>query len=118
MLPMQIRREITIDVYQKTVYFLQEYGIDLRYAFNWYIYGPYSKRLADDGFDISKTYENTKPLQFVKPEVEERFEEFLEFIEPIKNDPYNLELAASIHALLKMGLDKESIRHRIKTKQT
>ncbi|MHA2303069.1 MAG: hypothetical protein ACXADH_08915 [Candidatus Kariarchaeaceae archaeon] len=35
---------------QKLIYVAQEMGINLRYNFGWYKYGPYSSELADDGF--------------------------------------------------------------------
>jgi uncharacterized protein YwgA len=38
---------------QKLVYILKSEGINLGYDFTWYIRGPYSSDLADDGFHFS-----------------------------------------------------------------
>lgn len=35
---------------QKLIYIAQEMGIESRYNFGWYKYGPYSSGLADDGY--------------------------------------------------------------------
>ncbi len=39
-------------ILQKTIYILQEMGINFRYNYNWYLYGPYSPMLADDAFEL------------------------------------------------------------------
>lgn len=39
---------------QKLIYILQSEGIDFGYEFTWYIRGPYSSLLADDGYAFSK----------------------------------------------------------------
>lgn len=85
--------------FQKTIYLLQAAGIDLGYDFNWYVHGPYSPDLAKVGYKLAEMYEDVTPTKFSDPEYETRFEEFLEFIEPIKNDVQRLEAAASLHWL-------------------
>lgn len=59
---------------QKRVYFLQEFGIPFEYSFGWYIRGPYSSELADDGFEnesISNlSYSNWKHFSQYLPKPE------------------------------------------------
>jgi hypothetical protein len=59
---------------QKRVYFLQEFGIPFEYSFGWYIRGPYSSELADDGFEnesISKlSYTNWEHFSQYLPKTE------------------------------------------------
>jgi uncharacterized protein YwgA len=55
---------------QKLVYILRSEGIDFGYNFTWYIRGPYSSDLADDGYYMSKImisspYNKTKRDQTV-----------------------------------------------------
>lgn len=40
--------------YQKMVYLMQLFGIDLGYRFEWYLRGPYCTELTADGFEIDK----------------------------------------------------------------
>ena len=37
---------------QKIIYLLQEYGINLGYAYEWYIRGPYCKQVSVDAHDV------------------------------------------------------------------
>ncbi len=39
---------------QKSVYLLQQRGVELGYPYIWYVRGPYSSRLADDLFSLVK----------------------------------------------------------------
>ncbi len=39
---------------QKLIFLLRSEGIEFDYHFNWYIRGPYSPRLAEDGFSLEK----------------------------------------------------------------
>jgi len=39
-------------VFQKTIFILQEMGLDLGYQFKWYLNGPYSSALADSIEDL------------------------------------------------------------------
>jgi hypothetical protein len=56
---------------QKRIYFLQEFGVPFEYSFGWYIRGPYSSELADDGFEnesISKlSYSNWEKFSQYMP---------------------------------------------------
>jgi len=106
-------------IFQKTVYFLQVFKFDFGYKFNWYVYGPYSKELADDGFSITDT-NSSKEIKFVNDDFEKRFSVLLAFLGSRKNDPKWLELLASIDFLTRSypNKNKVDILNIIKTKQT
>lgn len=56
-------REIKMNSYedritlQKLIYALKSAGIKFNYSFNWYLRGPYSVELADDGFKLAEKIE-------------------------------------------------------------
>ena len=106
-------------VFQKTVYFLQSFGIYLGYGYSWYLYGPYSPGLTRDGFDFAERFDALPSLEFRNEESRATFKTFLEFMEPIKNDPVKLELLASLHFLRNVHEDwpAERIRKMIREKQ-
>lgn len=83
--------------FQKTVYLVQAFDIDLGYSFSWYIYGVYSPDLADVGYELAEIYEYVTETQFADPDVETKFQSFLDFIEPLKNDVTKLEITSSLH---------------------
>lgn len=85
--------------FQKTVYLMQAFGIKLGYNFRWYIHGPYSSPLADVGYEISKHYKRIQELYFSDPDVSRLFEQYLSFMDGIKDDLEALEIAASLHFL-------------------
>lgn len=89
-------------LFQKIVYFLQVFGIDLEYEFSWYIHGPYSSPLASDGFELVDFYAKLEDLE-LRGERKQQFEKFLRFLGDRANDRYWLELLASIHFFKHMG---------------
>lgn len=91
--------------FQKTVYLIQAFGIDLGYEFNWYVHGPYSPRLAKVGYKLEEIYDQVQPTKFSDETYQERFEEFLEFVDPIKKDVDRLEASASLHWLDQINPD-------------
>ena len=98
---------------QKFTYLLQHStGINLDYDFNWYHYGPYSKQLTQDGFNVNCS--EIPKLKFGNEQMENRFNEFLTFIEG--KDNFWIEVVASIHYLKKLGCDDEKIITIIKQK--
>ena len=101
---------------QKITYFIQEFGLNLNYAFNWYIYGPYSPDLARESFEI---YSFGDPLILYKkdlPELQNREKEILEKIKNFlteidtlsinKGEEYWIELLSSVHYLYKHAYPK------------
>ncbi|WP_276260636.1 hypothetical protein [Haloglomus litoreum] len=85
--------------FQKTIYLIQAAGIDLGYEYNWYVHGPYSPELARVGYRLEEMYEDVSPTKFSDEEIEGRFQEVLQFLDPIKDDVEKLEAAASLHWL-------------------
>ena len=106
-------------IFQKTVYLLQAFGFYLGYRFSWYIRGPYSPGLTSDGFKIHENLSQYPPFKTQNLETERRFEQFLEFIDPHKDDVLWLEVAASAHFLARVHMesDDEKILQSIKAKQ-
>lgn len=96
-------------LFQKTVYFLQAFGINLGYKYNWYIAGPYSPPLASDGFKLQVVYGKSPDVDFVQGEYKKIFENFLFFIKKRKNDKKELELLASVHFLSNVDYSKQKI---------
>ncbi|MBC8500687.1 MAG: hypothetical protein ISS25_00555 [Nanoarchaeota archaeon] len=102
---------------QKVIYLLQGVGINLGYSYSWYIYGPYSTGLTRDAFQITN-FKNVKPIGFVEPSTEKKFQEFTKKIKQ-KND-FWLEVASSIHFLKELypNKTKSSIINEIQNKRT
>lgn len=55
---------------QKLIYILRSQGLDFDYTFTWYLRGPYSPRLADDGYSLSNN-RDAIDLEY-EPRLEER----------------------------------------------
>ncbi len=104
---------------QKTVYFLQVFGFYLGYRFSWYLYGPYSPALTKDGFELRGFIDKMSEAGFPETEPEQKFQEFLRFIQPFKDNPRELELLASLHFLhtLEPKPTRQQIIERVKAKQ-
>lgn len=105
-------------ILQKTVYLMQEFGLNRGYYFSWYIHGPYSPALTRELYDLVKTYSDTVPMKFVKLSLEKRFCDFLTFIKPIAKNHAYLEKMASIHFLFSAYpyLSSKEIFEKIKAK--
>ncbi len=104
---------------QGTVYLLQSFGVYLGYRFSWYIRGPYSPRLARDGFALREIYGIMPPGSFASGAVRSRFAEFASFMADKGDDADRLEILASIHSLKKIypGMTKSEILSRVAKKQ-
>ncbi len=104
-------------VLQKTVYLMQQFGLNIGYSFSWYLRGPYSPNLTRDAYELTKSnYEI--PVKFADRNKEQRFCEFLEFINPISNNSYYLEKLAVTHFLYTMypTLSKGEIYSKVRKK--
>lgn len=84
-------------LFQKTIYLIQAFDIPLGYNFNWYLKGVYSSKLAEVGFNIKDRIDQIPFAKFSAPEYEEKFLNFLRFIEPYKQDTSMLEIFSSLH---------------------
>ncbi len=108
---------------QKIIYFIKEYAVPLSYKFRWWYFGPFSKDLYDDiDFLIARDilhYDFEKHIISFKSKRNDIISDIIEQIdqttaykinevinklyEITKFDPFKLELAASIHFILKYG---------------
>jgi uncharacterized protein YwgA len=99
--------------FQKTVYFVQRFGLDLQYDFKWSLFGPYSRQLAEEilscvslGFltkesdweyklgKMARLFEDLGKIPSSELEILKRSKKFVS-----NRSPLNLELLASIHYL-------------------
>jgi len=80
---------------QKITYLAQSYNLELDYKFSWYIRGPYSKDVANAGFEIYNNNIDLNNIQISHELDNERLERFRRFIIPHMNDTLWLEIAAS-----------------------
>jgi uncharacterized protein YwgA len=97
--------------FQKAIYVIQAFDIDLGYSFSWYVHGVYSPALAETGYDLAEIYDSVTETKFSDPEAEARFDRLLTFIEPLKNDTEALEIVSSLHYLRQRNprLDKDTL---------
>ena len=82
---------------QKLVYLLKHKDMNLGYSFNLYLYGPYSRSLTKDAYQMDQ-FKEFRDINKVKPASEDqktKFERFLEKIEEHKNDDKWLEIVSS-----------------------
>jgi len=90
---------------QKIVYLLWAYGISLGYGFNWYVRGPYSPKLASDGYALDdELFERGSKIQLNDDKtVVESLNEFNDIIGEKINDSLYLEILASLHYIKKVA---------------
>ena len=83
---------------QKLIYILKAEGIAFNYDFMWYIYGPYSTALADDGFLVQngRIASHYQPTQHEKDIIEK-----MRRAQAILNDIDKTEMIASFLFLKK-----------------
>ena len=105
---------------QKSVYLLQSFGVYIGYRFSWYVRGPYSTRLASNGFELRGIYGGLPAGRFGTKHVQSKFERFLGFMGDKKDDPGRLEILASIHFLKSVyqTMPKPQILTKVKNKQS
>ena len=109
-------------IFQKTVYLLQELGINLGYHFGWYLNGPYSTSLADDGYEMAGLRISSKNIRELRTELPTKdihdrisilFKDLdLENVESAQS----LELLASLHFILKHAYPKTKSSEEAKQK--
>lgn len=92
-------------ILQKKIYLLQLTGIDLRYRYNWYLYGPYSPALANDTFALRDEikYDDEFNSYELNSKTKSKFDTLNEIVSrphtPETSEPEWLELLASLHYL-------------------
>jgi uncharacterized protein YwgA len=105
-------------ILQKTVYLMQTFGLNIGYRYSWYLRGPYSPALTRDAFSLIQRYDELPTIRFVSENAEDRFSQFLDFLNGHSHDEEWLEVVASIHFLFERSSnkDRELIWQRIKQK--
>ncbi len=99
-------------ILQKKAYLLQELGMNLSNTYGWYIHGPYSRDVANDGFQLASLQDQIGEV----PVLEEPDNEAVNTLQTIiteatrsfqgKDEPFYLELLASLHFILQHGYPK------------
>jgi len=111
-------------VLQKKVYLLQQLGLNLGNAYGWYLRGPYSRDVTNDGFYLAGIQnQNIASLEKNEIGATEKLQLLVNDAQvSLKNsEVYCLELIASLHFILKYGYpkpsnDKEAINQLTKQK--
>lgn len=94
--------------FQKTIYLLKAFGINLNYYFSWYLRGPYSTTLADDGYALHSLEPESRLELANDVDIDsdtDSIRKMKNFIEDLrvalnaKSESSRLELAASLHFL-------------------
>ena len=93
--------------YQKTIYLLQELGLNFGFSYGWYKRGPYSPSAAESGFEIQimKKDEDLE-LPSIHEKYVERLERYNELLAEARteftdlDDTQILELIGSLHFIL------------------
>lgn len=81
---------------QKIPYLAQQSGLDLGYSFSWYLKGPYSKQVTQDGYMVYRALQRGENIVSQQTLDQQELQQFREIIEPHMNDPTWLEIAASL----------------------
>lgn len=107
---------------QKFIYLMQAFDVYLGYDFSWYLRGPYCTRLATCGFALADGIYQRIPQhdgtnRFASNTVQNRFNKFKEYIGGKENDAAYLEIAASLHYLIKaVELNESKALKRVRKK--
>ena len=92
---------------QKIVYLLWAYGVSLGYGFSWYVRGPYSPKLASDGYAIDdEIFERGRRIRFNnQDEIIRSLNRFKKILGEKMDDPLYLEILASLHYIKKVAFN-------------
>lgn len=90
---------------QKRVYLLLAYGVSLGYGFNWYVRGPYSPKLASDGYALDdEIFDEGSRIQFNNEDtIVGTLNNFKAILGGKMTDPQYLEILASLHYIKKVA---------------
>jgi uncharacterized protein YwgA len=89
-------------VVQKTIYFLQQFGVYLGYRFTWYVYGPYCPALTKDAFAIWAVPREEPGYRITEGELGTALTKTRELLADRVKDAVWLETLGSLHMLSKM----------------
>jgi len=104
---------------QKAVYLAKIEGADLGYSYGWYVRGPYSPRLADAYYDLTRHEIGTGQLRAdLRTAIERAKTKYFDTL-PAGFQLHNwLELLASMHYLINVSrYDLEKTRQTIRDKK-
>lgn len=90
---------------QKIVYLIQEFGIDLNFKFSWYLHGPYCKELTAALYNEELDKSKVTSLSMSE---KERLKEMKKFLNSDIKSSQKLELIASLHYLMDIGLKQNA----------
>jgi len=95
-------------ILQKKVYLLQQMGLNLGNSYGWYLKGPYSRDVANDGFYLEKIQNRNIDLDVLEKDEKMVIENLQKLVEETQitlneSEAYCLELVASLHFILKYG---------------
>ena len=93
---------------QKIIYLIQESGIGLGYNFRLYLHGPYSTRLAKDGFNMPQMQECSK-LKFESADAENILVTLISTLGRTKDEQDSMEIIASLHLFHKLFPEKSDV---------
>jgi uncharacterized protein YwgA len=101
--------------FQKRIYFLQAFKINLGYKFSLYHSGPYSSQLADDGYNLIEKFQELQEVFFIDEDLEKKFKEYLEFISKNEDNMNWMETMVLIHYFnqIKKNASQEEISKMI-----
>ena len=105
---------------QKTIYFLQEFGVDLGYSLGFYVYGPYSSELTDDTYSVRRQMEQARDTIGYfdlsgdeKKAIEQTKRLLSELGKNSAEIAYWLELLSSLHFLWKYAYIKDKNKEKV-----
>lgn len=100
---------------QKIVYLLWADGISLGYGFNWYAHGPYSPKLAADGYALDDAIfkYGAKIILNDEGNIAAKIKSFKDFLGNDINDPTYLEILASLHYIKTIVFDGKDDSEKI-----
>ncbi|MCF7955563.1 MAG: hypothetical protein K9M75_07165 [Phycisphaerae bacterium] len=106
---------------QKTIYLLEEYGLNLGYGFGWYKYGPYSSDLVQDAYSVlyaeNERYRTETANWEFSADSENKFKEFGSKLKGVLGNAEKLELVASVNFVCnrwKPGVTKRNVASEFK----
>ncbi len=106
---------------QKTIYLLEEYGMNLGYGFGWYKYGPYSSDLVQDAYSVlyaeSERYNQETANWEFSDDSKDKFREFETKLEGVLGNAEKLELVASVNFVCDRwdtGINRDNVANKFK----
>lgn len=87
---------------QKLTYLIEVFGVDLKFRFHWYVYGPYDKRLTTVLYDDTPE-SSGREVKDVYPNEQKNLAKLKDFLGSDIHSSRNLELIVSLHYIMQVG---------------